>query len=478
MKSATRVTDKVSDKEGELSEVVPYSEEAEMGVLGCVLLVEGAGVALGVCIEKLRPGVAAFYDARHQEIYSAMLELYEAKTQVDLITLRAELKRRNRLDEVGGVSHLAACQDSVPSGLNLDYYIEIVMEKYVLRTIQGTCVRIGSAIREQRKDSGVLLDEVEQQFLEISKVRGGSPERTGMDLIRAAVERLENYDRGGAQMLGFSTGFDYLDKMLCGLQPGQLVVIAARPGAGKTSFMMALAEHMTVKNKIKGAIFSMEMTTDELSARLMFQVGRADYQRFRTGYLQNSDMEKLTRSGREIALSGLVIDDTSGLNVLQLRSKARRFVKQYGVQWLAVDYLQLMKATRHMQNREQEVAEISVGLKGLAKELKVPVIVCAQLNRELEREPNRKPRLSDLRESGQIEADADVVGMLYEPKLKDAELEALSARDEDWSQHFRRINMLIAKQRNGPTGDVEFEYWKSSMRFEAHKRPPRQVVEE
>jgi replicative DNA helicase len=459
-----------------LADVVPYSEEAEQGVLGCVLLEQT--VTLGICIEKLRPGVEAFYDARHQEIYDAMLELYENKSQVDLITLRAELKRRKRLEECGGVSYLASLQDSVPSVVNLDNYVELVMEKYVLRTIQRTCVRIDRSITKQEQGSAELLDDVERQFLEISKVRSGSPEKTGMDLIRAAVERLENYDRGGAQMLGFSTGFDYLDKMLCGLQAGQLIVLAARPGAGKTSLMMALAENMTVKNKIKGAIFSMEMTVDELGARLMFQVGQADYQRFRTGFLQNSDMEKLTRSGKEIALSGLVIDDTSGLNVLQLRSKARRFVKQYGIQWLAVDYLQLMKSTRQMQNREQEVAEISVGLKSLAKELKVPVIVCAQLNRELERDPNRKPRLSDLRESGQIEADADVVGMLYEPKLKDAELEALSARDEDWSQHFRRINMLIAKQRNGPTGDVEFEYWKSSMRFVAHKRTARKVVEE
>jgi replicative DNA helicase len=452
-------------------ELPPWSAEAECGVLGCVLL--EPRLALGTCVEKLKGGAASFYDLRHQVIYSAMLALYERKMSVDLITLVDELKRLSRLEEVGGAFYLAYLPDQVPSAANLDYYIEIVVEKFVLRKILRTCSEVKGQVLEEGVASAVVLDAVERTFMEIGQARSGNEAVGGRVFVQMAIDRLENYSRGHAQMLGMSTGFDYLDKMTCGFQGGQLIVLAARPGLGKTSLLMCMMEHVAIGKGLGAGIFSLEMTADELGARLMFQVARADYQRFRTGYLENADIANLTVAAKKIQLAPMWIDDSSGLNVLQLRSKARRMVLEHGVKVIGVDYLQLMKATRTMGNREQEVAEISTGLKSLAKELKVPVIVLAQFNRDIEKDPNRKPRLSDLRESGQIEADADVVGMLYEPKLKEEELQALDQVDPDWAKKWKRVNCLIAKQRNGPTGDVQLEFHKSSMRFESYIKRAR-----
>lgn len=447
----------------------PHSPEAEAGVLGCVLLAPKE--CLAECLIRLKAGGAAFFDLRNQTIYNAMVELDAAGTGIDGLTLAQRLKDKNLLEQCGGLNYLAGLPDAVPSAANLSYYLDIVHEKYVLRRMLATCTQAVSKIYSTESEHRKVLDEVEAGFLEVGEEGTPSCEVSAKEFVQSAIDRLEDYHRGAAQMIGISTGFDYLDKMTCGMVGGQLIIIAARPGLGKTSLAMNIVERVSIDNKLPVGVFSLEMTAKELGARMLFQVARADYQRFRTGFFENGDMPKLTVAAKKIQLSQLWVDDTPGLNVLQLRSKARRMVDRYGVKLFVVDYLQLMVASRYYNNREQEVAEMSNGLKSLAKELNVPIIVLAQFNREIEREPNRKPRLADLRESGRIEADADVVGMLYQPKLKDEMLAALSKRDADWSKKWLRVNMLIAKQRNGPTGDVELEFWKNCMRFESHKRP-------
>jgi replicative DNA helicase len=268
-------------------------------------------------------------------------------------------------------------------------------------------------------------------------------------------------------MQGLPTGFDYLDKMLLGMGPGDMIVIAARPGLGKTSIGIQIIGHLAVEKKVPCAIFTLEMTAEQLAARLLFQHAKADFQRYRSGYLENEDMPKLIDANTALVRAPILLDETAGINVLQLRARARRFHHQHKIGCLLVDYIQLMRPSRFYQNREQEVAEISGGLKSLAKELQIPVIVLAQLNRDIEKSHNRRPQLADLRESGAIEQDADVVAMLYQPKLDDAEQKKLAAERTDWSDHCRPINLLIAKQRNGPTGDCRLLYQKKSMRFES-----------
>jgi replicative DNA helicase len=451
----------------------PHSPEAEQGVLGCVLAqVETADAAVGDCIEKFKGhNGAVFYDLRHQKLFEAMVELYNEKKLIDLITLNERLKNANCLEEVGGLAYIATLPDTVPSAAMLPHYLDIVYEKFMFRRILKSCGEVVGQIYSHAGEVDELLDKVEKTFLQVNADRSSNKELHAGVVIQSAIERIEHYHRGGAQMLGISTGFEYLDKMTCGMSPGQMIVYAARPGMGKTSLGMNIAEHTSLVQQIPTGVFSLEMTADELGARLLFSVAQGDYQRFRTGAFENEDIPKLIEGAKQIGSSKLWVDDTPGLNVMELRSKARRMVRQYGIKLFVIDYLQLMKSIRHYNNREQEVAEISTGIKSLAKELKVPIIVLAQFNREIDKDPNRPPRLSDLRESGSIEQDADLVGLLYKPKLKPDMEEALERRDQDWSKKFSRVNCLIAKQRNGPTGDVELEYYKSYMKFFGHKRP-------
>lgn len=453
----------------------PHSQEAEAGVLGCVMTDPNC---INDCVVKFKAGVRVFYMLSHQAIYHAMLQIHEAGKTIDVITLFQKLKDEGTINECGGIQYVSSLPDVTPSPANLGYYADIVMEKYVLRKLLGTVSEVALRVSEYEGDLDPLLDEVERCFMEVGNERHMTREKSGQEFIQPAISRIENYHRGHAQMIGISSGYEYLDGMTCGFADGQLIVIAARPGLGKTSLALNFVERMALDKKIPCGVFSLEMTDDELGARLLFQVAGADYQRFRTGYFENVNIPGLVEAAKRISLAPLWIDSTSSMTILELRSKARRMSQLYGIKVLVIDYLQLLSSSREYGNREQEVAEISTGLKSLAKELKIPVIVLAQLNRDVEKDPNRKPRLADLRESGRIEADADLVAMLYQPKLKEDERAALDAREgsEDWSKRWSRVNLLIAKQRNGPTGDFEMEFFKASMRFEAHHRPPKKVV--
>jgi replicative DNA helicase len=308
------------------------------------------------------------------------------------------------------------------------------------------------------------MDEVERDVLRISESRVQSQTSTIKDLVKKAINTIEDYHQGQGALTGLSTGFIDLDKMTTGLHPGEMIVIAARPSVGKTSLAMNIAEHVAVDKRIPVGVFSLEMTADSLILRMLCSRSRVNLRSVREGFLVERDFPKLTGSAGKLSSAPLFIDDSSGLSILQLRAKARRMYQQYGIKLFVIDYLQLLhSSSRRVDNRQQEIADISGGIKALAKELGVPVIVLSQLNREVEREKGRPPRLSDLRESGSIEQDADLVGLLYRP-VKQGEDEESTTEPSDAIP----INLLIAKQRNGPANeDVHLTFLKPFTRFES-----------
>jgi replicative DNA helicase len=446
---------------GKLDRLPPHSPEAEQGVLGCVLL--SPNDCMGECIERFKAGTEVFYDLRHQTIFSMLVEMYDSREAIDLITLQQRLKNKQLLEEVGGITYLAALPDMVPSAANLSYYLDIVMEKYLLRKMIHTCTEVVGRVYDYEGEVDALLDEVERDILRISESRVQNLTITIKDLVKKAISTIEDFHQRQGMLTGVGTGFTDLDKMTSGLHGGEMVVIAARPSMGKTSLAMNIAEYVAIEQRLPVGVFSLEMTSESLVLRMLCSRSRVNLRNVREGFLAERDFPKLTGSAGKLANAPLFIDDSSALSILQLRAKARRMWQQYGIKLFVIDYLQLLHSTaRRAENRQQEIADISSGIKSLAKELNVPVIVLSQLNRELEREKNRKPRLSDLRESGAIEQDADVVGLLYKPSSGDDE-ESGNAAEEDAVP----VNLLIAKQRNGPTGDVNLTFLKSYTRFES-----------
>jgi replicative DNA helicase len=444
-----------------LDRLPPHSPDAEQGVLGCVLL--SPNDCMGECIEKFKSGPEVFYDLRHQTIYNALAAMYDTREAIDLITLQQRLKNNQLLDEVGGIAYLASLPDKVPSSANLSYYLEIVQEKYLLRKMIQTCTGVVSRVYEHEGEIDALMDEVERDILRISESRVQSNTSTIKELVKKAINTIEDFHQRQGLLTGVGTGFTDLDKMTSGFHGGEMIVIAARPSMGKTSLAMNIAEHVAIDLKLPVGVFSLEMTSESLVLRMLCSRSRVNLRNVRDGFLAERDFPKLTGAAGKLANSPLFIDDSSGLSILQLRAKARRMFQQYDIKLFVIDYLQLLHSTaRRAENRQQEIADISSGIKALAKELNVPVIVLSQLNRELEREKNRKPRLSDLRESGAIEQDADVVGLLYKPSSGDDDDAAMPSEEDAVA-----VNLLLAKQRNGPTGDVNLTFLKSYTRFES-----------
>jgi replicative DNA helicase len=438
----------------------PHSIEAEKGVLGCVLL--SPGECMGICIEKFRSGAEVYYDLRHRHIYELLVEMYDHKEPIDLLTVQQRLKDRHQLEAVGGLAYLNSLPDAVPSAANLSYYSDIVREKHLLRRMIQTCTSVVGRVYEHEGEVDSLLDEVERDVLRISEERVETSTRTIKDLVNRAINTIEEFHQRQGMLTGISTGFPDLDKMTSGFHGGEMIVIAARPSMGKTSLAMNIAEHVAVDERLPVGVFSLEMTAESLVLRMLCSRSRVNLRSIRDGFLAERDFPKLTGSAGKLAGAPLFIDDTAALSILQLRAKARRMVQQYGVKLFVIDYLQLVHSTsRRAENRQQEIADISNGIKALAKELSVPIIVLSQLNRELEKDKNRKPRLSDLRESGAIEQDADLVALLYKPS---------GGEDDDGpsqEQDAVPLNLLIAKQRNGPTGDVSLTFLKAYTRFES-----------
>src|SRR5437660_7784683 len=397
----------------------PHSIEAEQGVLGCVLL--SPNECMGISIEKFKSGPELFYDLRHRHLYELLVEMYDHKEAIDLLTVQQRLKDRNQLETVGGLPYLSSLPDAVPSAANLTYYADIMREKHLLRRLIQTCTSVVGRVYEHEGEVDALLDEVERDVLRISEERVETSTRTIKDLVKRAINTIEEFHQRQGMLTGLSTGFADLDKMTSGFHGGEMIVIAARPSMGKTSLAMNIAEHVAVGERLPVGVFSLEMTSESLVLRMLCSRSRVNLRNIRDGFLAERDFPKLTGAAGKLANAPLFIDDSSGLSILQLRAKARRMSQQYGIKLFVIDYLQLLHSTaRRAENRQQEIADISSGIKGLAKELNVPIIVLSQLNREPEkRERGAEPRLSDLRESGSIEQDAEGVGLLYKPNSSD-----------------------------------------------------------
>ena len=417
---------------------------------------------MGHCIEKFKTGPVVFYDLRHQVIYELLAEMYDRKEAIDVITVQQRLKDKQQLESVGGIAYLATLPDMVPSAANLSFYVNIVREKHILRKMIATCTDVVSRVYEHEGEVDALVDEVETEILRLSEERVEAQTLMIKDVVHKAIERLEHYHENQGMLTGISSGFVDLDKMTTGMHGGEMIVIAARPSMGKTSLAMNIAESVAIDQKLPVGVFSLEMSSESLVLRMLCSRARVNLRNVREGFFSERDFPKITSAAGKLAAAPLYIDDTAGLSILQLRAKARRMWQQYGVKLFVIDYLQLLHSTaRRAENRQQEIADISNGVKALAKELDVPVIVLAQLNRELEKDKNRKPRMSDLRESGAIEQDADLIGLLYKPSSGDDD-EGPSTEQESVA-----VNLLIAKQRNGPTGDVNLTFLKTYTRFES-----------
>jgi replicative DNA helicase len=470
LKKARRQKPAREDARPTVDRLPPHSTECEQGVLGCALL--DPNQCIGECIEKLKDnGKEAFYDLRHQTIYETLADMFNARQAIDLITVQQNLKDRQLLEQVGGIAYLSQLQDAVPSAANLSYYLDHVREKFLLRKLIQTCTEVVGRVFDYEGDVETLLDDVEKEILRVNESRAQGNIVGVKELVTQSLGQIENYFSRKGQLSGLATGFPDLDKMTDGLHGGEMIIIAARPSMGKTSLAMNIAEHVALESQQPVGVFSLEMSAAALVLRMLCSVARVNLRSIRDGFMSESDFPKLMSASGRLAGSKLFIDDTAGLSILQLRARARRMAQQHGIKLFIIDYLQLLNSTarRAQENRQQEIADISSGVKALAKELNVPIIILSQLNRELEKDKSRKPRLSDLRESGSLEQDADLVGLLYKPNKRNESSESNSDGDET-DDLDQSVNLLIAKQRNGPTGDVELTFLKDYTRFESRSK--------
>lgn len=422
--------------------IPPQNVEAEQAVLGAMMLEHNAVVA---AMEKLRPG--DFYREVHRTIFEAMEHLHHDNKEVDVITLPEELRRMKKLDDVGGLEYILSLPNLVATAANIEYHANIVAEKALARNIITTCTELTSEAYDGEKEPEDLLDDAERRILQISESkRRGDFAPVGV-VVEETLDKITKLYENKAGITGLPTGFRDLDRLTSGLQPSDLILVAARPSMGKTAFTLNIAQNVGVKQHKTVAFFSLEMSQEQLVQRLLCQIAHIDSQKLRTGQL-NSDDEwtKLTDACDKLYQAPIYIDDTPGLSVTEMRSKARRLKAEHGLDLIIVDYLQLMQG-RNSESRQQEISEISRSLKALARELKVPLIALSQLSRSVESRQDKRPMLSDLRESGALEQDADIVSFLYREDYYDKETE---------NQHITEI--ILAKHRNGPVGSVKLYF--------------------
>lgn len=430
--------------------VPPFSLEAEQSVLGAMFLEREAVL---VAAEILQP--EDFYRDAHRYIFEAILELEEKGRPADLVTVTETLRQQGRLEDVGGLAYVTTLAQSVPTAANVEYYARIVEEKSILRRLIREATRIVQNSYEATDEAAAILDEAEQAILRISQYRNHSGFFPVKDLISAAYDRIEYLYQNKGGVTGIPTGFKDLDRLTAGLQPSDLIIVAARPAMGKTSFALNIALHVALEAKIPVAIFSLEMSREQLIMRMLSSEAGIDGQRLRTGFLDEEDWLLLTTAMARLSEAPIYIDDTPNITVMDIRAKARRLVQEQGQALILLDYLQLVNSRRSFESRQQEITEISRGLKALARELQVPVVALSQLSRAVEQRQDKRPVLSDLRESGAIEQDADVVAFIYRDEYYNPDTETKKGIAE----------IIIGKQRNGPTGVVQLAFLKNSMRF-------------
>lgn len=423
--------------------VPPHDLEAEKSVLGAILIDRDAIVKV---VEFLRP--RHFYKDAHAKIFEAVLSLYEKREPADLITVPNELKKMNVLDIVGGVSYLTDIVNTVPTAANIEHYAHLIRDDAVKRALITVSGEIGSMVFEEPEVDD-LLDKAEQLLFSVSQDRAHQDFVAVKETLEVTFERLDELSKTRGALRGVPTGLKSLDRMLSGLQKEELIILAARPSVGKSSLAINIAQHASIKKGTGIAIFSLEMGRESIVDRMISAQGEIDNWRITTGNLEEEDFEKYSMAAGELAEAPIFIDDTPGISVLEMRTKARRLQLEHDIGLIIVDYLQLVKSPT-AESRVQEVSKISQGLKNLARELKVPVLALSQLSRAVEqRGGDKRPQLSDLRDSGSIEQDADVVMFLYRPD------------DEDRDN----LQLLIAKHRNGPTGELPLFFKADRTRF-------------
>lgn len=432
------------------SKMPPQNVEAEVAVLGSLLIEEDA---IAHSIELLAPEY--FYKEAHRKIFQSVINLFNENKAIDLVTLTERMNQDGALEEAGGPSYLAQLTTAVPTAANLQYYARIVKEKYVLRHLIHSATQIVTDCYDTTEDVENLLDRAEKAIFDIASKKFSGGLVPIKDIVRHQIEVIDRLYQRKEHVTGIATGFHEFDTQTAGLQPSDLIVVAARPSMGKSALVTCIAEHVGMVLKQPVAMFSLEMSKEQLIQRMLCSRARVDAHKVRTGFLAQSDWPNLTSAAAKLSEAPIYIDDTPSLSVLELKAKARRLKAQFGIKILMVDYLQLMQGGQGMESRQQEISEISRSLKGLARELGVPVIAVSQLSRAVESRQDHRPQLSDLRESGAIEQDADVVVLLL--------------REEYYNpteENRGKAEVIIAKQRNGPVGSIQLTFVREYTRFE------------
>jgi len=430
--------------------VPPQNVEAERSVLGAMLIDEEA---IGHAVEILDE--SWFYDNIHRRLYAAILDLYNERKNVDLVTLADKLRDEGTLEAVGGVHFISQIIDQVPTSANVEHYANIVREKGMMRRLIRNATQIVNDCYEVKGNAAEVVDTAERLIFEVADLKQRHKAVHIRDLVKASIEKIDSLYQRKEHVTGLATGFSDLDRRTSGLQPSDLIIIAGRPSMGKSALAISTVLHVGMELKRDVALFSLEMSKEQLVQRMLCCVARVDAHKVRSGFLAPSDWPKLTSAAGRLSASKIYIDDTPAISALELRTKARRLRAHQGVELIVVDYLQLMRSSIKSDSRQQEISEISRSLKALARELNVPLIALSQLSRAVESRQDHRPQLSDLRESGAIEQDADLVGLLMREEYYNPTQE---------NQGIAELN--IAKQRNGPVGIIRLQFQKEFMRFE------------
>ena len=434
----------------------PYSEEAEAAVLGAMLMDQDAVLRAAEHVDD-----TMFYREGNRRIFRAMVGITERGDVVDALTLAEELSRRGELEAAGGKEHIAEPMYAVPTSANVEYHARIVKEKALQRRLIETCTALITEAFAGTSTAAELLDEAEHRVFQVSQQRGAQGFMRIKELMWPTMERIEALQRGGKTITGVPTGFADLDEMTSGFQPAELVIVAARPSMGKTAFVLNVAQYAAIEKNVPVALFSLEMSKESLVQRMLTAEARVDAQKLRKGMLRDDDFPRMARAAGILSAAPIWIDDSAGITLLEIRSKARRLKADANVGIVIVDYLQLIQGPPNSESRQQEISTISRSLKALAKELNVPVVALSQLSRAPEqRAGDHRPQLSDLRESGAIEQDADLVMFIYRQEVYDG------PTDKDGNSLEGRAEVIVGKQRNGPIGFVNLFFHKAYTRFE------------
>jgi replicative DNA helicase len=437
----------------------PYAAEAEQAVLAAMLLDADAIMRAAEYVDD-----TMFYREGHRRIFRAMIALTERGDVIDPLTLADELARRGELEASGGRDYIGWLMDAVPTAANVEYHAKIIREKATLRRLIEISTGIVTEAFEAQTTASQLLDEAESKIFQISQSQGGKGFTRIKELLWPAMERIEALQRGGQAITGVPSGFLDLDEMTSGFQPADLVIVAARPSMGKTAFVLSIAQNAAITHNVPVAFFSLEMSKESLVQRMLTSEARIDAQDLRRARLRDDDFPRLARAAGILSSAPVYIDDQPGITLLEMRSKARRLKAESGVGMVIVDYLQLIQGPANSENRQQEISQISRGLKALAKELGVPVLALSQLSRAPEQRAGdqKRPQMSDLRESGAIEQDADLIMAIYRPEVYAEKEEGRLVNPELEGP----AEIIILKQRNGPIGTVNLHFHKQYTRFE------------